>query len=361
MSYQPKTYDEIRAALLTDYQNQIPGADISEGSDIYVKASVLASALWGLYQYQRYIEKQIFPDQADSAGLERHTSIRGISRKQPAKASGTATLTGTSGTVVPSGLTLKVSNGVSFETTTGGTISASILDVTARAKDGGVSGNIAINTALTVQDPPSGCNSAATAKTAFTGGTDREKDSALLARLLDVIRQPPAGGKKNDYRQWALGVSGVADCIVYPTRRGLGTVDLVILTSGAGASRIPNQALLDSVKTYIDTVRPVTVKDMLILAPTAKSQAVTASIKVASGYTFTQVKPWVETAINNYLNVMSPMEVLYKSKLEKAISDVEGVNDRSVTLPSGNVTPVDNGGYVVEMITPGTITITETA
>lgn len=360
MSYQPKTYEEIRGALLTDYQNQIPGADTSEGSDIYIKASVLASALWGLYQYQKYIERQVFPDAADSAGIEHHASIRGLSRKPAAKASGTVTLTGTNGTVVPSGLTLKTS-GVSFETTTGGNISGGVLDVTARAKEGGASGNISINTALIVQDPPAGCSSSATAKTAFTGGTDKESDSALLARLLDVIRQPPAGGKKNDYGQWALEVTGVADCIVYPTRRGLGTVDLVVLTSSSGAGRIPNQTLLNSVKTHIDTVRPVTVKDMLILAPTAKSQAVTASIKIASGYTFAQVKPWVETAINSYLNVMAPMEVLYKSKLEKVISDVEGVDDRSVTVPAGNVTPVDNGGYIVEMIMPGTITITEMA
>lgn len=359
MSYQPKTYAEIRDALLTDYQNQIPGADISEGSDIYIKASVLASALWGLYQYQKWIEKQAFPDSADSDGIEHHASIRGLPRKQASKASGTVTVTGTNGTVILSGLTLKNSNGISFETTTGGTIAGGVLDVTAQAKEGGVSGNIAINTALTIQDPPAGCNSSATAKTAFTGGADKEKDSELLARLLDVIRQPPAGGKKNDYRQWALEVSGVADCIVYPTRRGLGTVDLVVLTSGAGSVRIPNQTLLDSVKTHVDSVRPVTVKDMLFLAPTAKSQAVTALIKIASGYTFAQVKPWVETAITNYLNVMPPMEVLYKSKLEKAISDVEGVDDRSVTVPAGNVTPADNGAYVVEMIVPGTVTVTE--
>lgn len=359
MSYQSKTYEEIKDALLTDYRNQIPDADISEGSDIYVKASVLASALWGLYQYQRYIERQTFPDTADSPGIEHHASIRGLSRKQASKASGTVTLTGTNGTVVPSGLTLKTADDVSFTTTSGGTITGGVLDVTAQAKDGGTSGNIAITTALTVQDPPAGCSSSATAKTAFTGGTDKEKDSALLSRLLDVIRHPPAGGKKNDYRQWALEVSGVADCIVYPTRRGLGTVDIVILTSGSGEGRIPAQTLLDSVKAYIDSVRPVTVKDMLFLAPTAKGQAVAASIKVKSGYTFAQVKPWVETAITKHLGVMSPMEVLYKSKLEKVISDVEGVDDRSVTVPAGNVTPVDNGAYVVEMITPGAITITE--
>lgn len=358
--YQTKSYEEIRDALLTDYQNQIPGADTLEGSDIYIKASALASALWGLYQYQKYIERQVFPDAADSDSLEHHASIRGLSRKQATKASGTATLTGTNGTVVSAGLSLKTSDGIEFENTTGGTITGGVLDVTAQAKSGGISGNIANNTVLTVQDPPAGCNSAATAKTVFTGGTDEESDADLLIRLLDIIRQPPAGGNSNDYKQWALAVTGVSAAYVYPIRRGNGTVDVVILKPGDGAARIPDQTLVNSAKAYIDTVRPVTVKDSKVLAPTAKSQAVTATIKAASGYTFAQVKPWVETALTAYLNIMAPLEELYKSKVERVISDVEGVDDRSVTVPSGNVTCTDSGD-TVEMITPGTLTITEMA
>lgn len=356
--YQPKTYDEIRSALLADYQNQIAGADVSEGSDIYVKASVLASAIWGLYQHQKYIARLVFPDMADADDLDHHASIRGLSRKQATKASGTVTLTGTNDTVVASGLSLTTSDGTEFETTTGGTIAAGILDVTAQANVGGVAGNIAINTSLTVQDPPAGCNSAATAKITFTGGTDNESDPDLLTRLLDKIRQPPAGGNSNDYKQWALEVAGVDIADVYPLRRGIGTVDVIILKSGTGAARIPDQTLIDSVTAYIDSLRPVTVKDILILAPTAKSQAVTASIAVSPGYTFAQVQPWVETAITNYLNEMAALEVLYKSKVESVISDVEGVADRSVTDPAGNITPASNWDSI-EVIVPGVITITE--
>lgn len=359
MGYEPKTYVEIRDALLTDYANRIPGADVSEGSDIHVKACAIASALWGLYQYQAWIARQVFPDTADSEELDRHASIRGLSRKQAVKSSGTVTLTGTDGTVVSTGLTLTTSEDVQFVTTSGGTIAGGVLDAAAEAKEGGVAGNIAANTALTVQDPPAGVNSTASAKVLFTGGTDKEADPALLSRLLDIIRQPPAGGNSNDYRRWALEAEGCASAYVYPTRRGLGTVDLVILTSGDGAARIPAQAVLDAVKANIDAVRPVTVKDMYVLAPTAKTQAVTAAIKASSGYTFSQVKPWVEAAVTAYMNAMAPGEILYKSKLERAISDVEGVDDRSVTAPSMNVTPVDNGALVVEMIVPGTVTITE--
>lgn len=358
MTYNVKAYKEILQAILNDFANQIPGADISEGSDIYVKASALASAVWGLYQHQAWMARQIFPDSADSDVLDHHASIRGVYRKQASKASGTVTLTGTDGTVVVSGLSIKTADDIYFTSTSGGTINLGVLDVTVQANEGGVSGNIAGGTSLTVQDPPAGLNSVAAAKADFTGGTDTETDSGLFARLLDVIRQPPAGGNANDYKQWALEVSGVAEAYVYPLRLGLGSVTVVPLVSGSGSSRIPQQALIDAVKAHIDDVRPVTMKIFQVLAPTANVQNVAASIKVAAGYTFAQVKPWVESAIAAYMNMVGPLEVLYKSKLERVVSDVEGVDDRNLTAPAGNVVPADNGA-LLEMIVPGTVTITE--
>jgi uncharacterized phage protein gp47/JayE len=80
MSFQ-KDFDEISNAILTDYQNQFPEADISQGSLIYIKSACMASALWGLYKYQDWIAKQIFPDSADTAQLEHHAWTRGITRK----------------------------------------------------------------------------------------------------------------------------------------------------------------------------------------------------------------------------------------------------------------------------------------
>lgn len=357
MPYVAKTYQEILDDILADYSNQIPGADVSTGSDIYVKAAALASAVWGLYQNQAWIARQIFPDSSDSDILERHASIRGLSRKQASKASGTVRLTGTNGMVVNAGITLKTAEDVYFTTTTGGTINLGVLDVTAQAEEGGTSGNIALSTSLALQDPPAGVDASATAQTAFTGGTDVEKDSELLSRLLEVIRQPPAGGNANDYEQWALEVTGVAAAYVYPLRLGLGSVTVVPLVSGSGAARIPQQSLIDAVKDHIDEVRPVSMKIFQVLAPTAKVQDVTVTIKPAAGYTFDQIKPWVESAISSYLDSLGPLEVLYKSKLERVISDVEGVDDRSVTVPAGNVTPVDNGA-TIEMIVTGTLTVT---
>lgn len=68
-----------------------------------------------------------------------------------------------------------------------------------------------------------------------------ETDAELLARLLSLIRRPPAGGNKNDYEQWALSIAGVAAAFCFPLAQGPGTVDVVILADAdTTGSEIPS-------------------------------------------------------------------------------------------------------------------------
>jgi uncharacterized phage protein gp47/JayE len=148
-----REFDELLAAMLTDWQNQNPDADLSRGSLIYMKSACLASALWGIYKYQDWIARQIFPDTADTAYLEHHAWTRAITR---------------------------------------------------------LSG---------------------------------EADAAFLARILDDIRRPPAGGNQYDYIKWALAIDGVARAYCVPLAQGLGTVDVIILADAAvTGSEIPSNS-----------------------------------------------------------------------------------------------------------------------
>ena len=141
MNFQ-KDFDELLDEILTDYRNQFPEADTSQGSLIFIRSACLASAVWGLYHYQEWISKQIFPDSADTEALEHHVWVRGLSR------------------------------------------------------------------------------------------TYKETDSSLLARLLEYIRRPPAGGNKYDYVKWAKAIDNVAAAYCYPLAQGLGTVDVVVVATG---------------------------------------------------------------------------------------------------------------------------------
>ncbi len=75
-----KDFDTLYAAILTDWRNQFPDADTSQGSLLAMKAACQASALWGVYKYQDWLMRQIFPDTADPAQMEHHANLRGLIR-----------------------------------------------------------------------------------------------------------------------------------------------------------------------------------------------------------------------------------------------------------------------------------------
>jgi len=84
-----KSFDELLDDILTDYRNQelkdeegnTIEVDTSQGSLAFVKSACIASTLWGLYKYQEYVSKQIFPDSASTENLEHHAWVRGVDRK----------------------------------------------------------------------------------------------------------------------------------------------------------------------------------------------------------------------------------------------------------------------------------------
>jgi len=75
-----KNYDDLLTEILTDFKNLDSAPDVSQGSITFIKGACLASALWGLYRYQDYLSRQIFPDSADTDNLNHWASIFGIAR-----------------------------------------------------------------------------------------------------------------------------------------------------------------------------------------------------------------------------------------------------------------------------------------
>ncbi|MGL9774928.1 MAG: baseplate J/gp47 family protein [Sodalis sp. (in: enterobacteria)] len=109
---------------------------------------------------------------------------------------------------------------------------------------------------------PAGVDSNVTI-TRMVGGSEAESNAALLARLLEVIRRPAAGGNQYDYHRWAVSLPGVTEAHVYPLRRGYGTVDVVIVTH----NDLPSPETLKAVQRCLDEMRPVTAKNCLVVAP----------------------------------------------------------------------------------------------
>lgn len=352
MPFLTPDYQSVRDAILRDIKNLLPQAETGSDSDYFVRASGVASAVEGVYQHQQWIARQIFPDQADSDYLERHAALRGITRKPATVASGQITFSGSSGAVIPVGAQAKTTADILFSTTAEGIIPAGgSLAVNAQALSAGLSGNVATGAALTLTAAPSGVSSAATI-VSMAGGTDIETNAALLARLIELIRRPPAGGNKYDYHKWALEFPGVTQAYVYPLRRGVGTVDVVITSAGG----LPSAQLISDVQSHIDDVRPVTAKDSLVLAPTLLDVAVTVQVKL-SGITLATAEAKIAAVLTDHFASLAPGDTAYKSRIEALISDIAGIVDRSVSTPAGNVVPVVDATQV-EWARLGAVTVT---
>src|SRR5690606_8575080 len=136
-----------------------------------------------------------------------------------------------------------------------------------------------------------GIDASASLSSALVGGSDAETMASLLGRLLDVIRNPPTGGAKHDYRRWALEVDGVAAVTVLPKRRGANTVDVVI-TASDGA---PSAEVIAACAAHIDEMRPVTA-EVFVYAPLLTVVDVVAQVELEDGYLLADVQVAAEAA-----------------------------------------------------------------
>lgn len=351
MPYIVPTFEQTRDKLLRDLKNLRPDVDISSDSDWYIRATSVASCAEGLYAHQGWIVKQIFPDTADTEYLELHAALKGLNRKPAVAASGTITLTGEAGREAPAGLEAKAVDGRVFVTT-----ASTVIDETgsaaaaAAAAVAGVAGNTSAGATLTLGAAPLGIDSRATV-VSMLGGVERETHTELLARLLEIIRRPPAGGNKYDFRRWAMEVPGVTNAFAYPLRRGLGTIDVAVI-SGSG---LPSEDILQAVRDHIEDVRPVAGKSTVIFAPTERF--VDLSVKVAlKGLTLAEAEVNIGDVLQGQFGVLSPGETWIRSQAEALISNIAGVTDRQILAPGANVVPVVDA-EVVEWLRRGTLTV----
>lgn len=333
MGFTPPDYATVKADILRDVQNQLPEAATGADSDFGVRAAALAASVEGLYAHQAWIARQIFPDTADTEYLEKHADEHGLTRKRATLAQGTATFSGTPGAAIPLGTEAKTVAGLVFVTSEAGVIGADgTALVPVCAGTAGTAHNLAAGTGLALTSAPSGVHGAAALATATTGGTSAETDAELLARVLDVLRNPPAGGNKADWRRWAMNVDGVSAAYVFPLRRGLGTVDVCITSAGG----LPSAEILETTRAALDQARPAGASDFLVLAPVLAPVPVSAQVRL-SGLTLEQAREAIATALAAYFATLEPGDPVYLSRIEMAISGVLGVVDRVVSTPAANV------------------------
>jgi uncharacterized phage protein gp47/JayE len=266
--------DNVTAALY--------GASFVGNNVLRVMSDTQAGLTHLVLRYVDWLALQLMADSSEVEWLDRHADIwltnappflpptvgGTVGRKDATFAAGIAEFTGSGGVAVPAGTQLEA-NGIVYEVTD---LIVLAFDAPTpgriRAIDPGADGNMDAGQALGLIAVPPGVDGTATV-VELRGGTDVESDDDLRIRVLERIRQPPMGGAEHDYIRWAKAVPGVTRAWCNGNEMGMGTVTVRIMCDDlrAGNDGFPFAEDCEAVQAYIDTQRPVTVKDFWVLGP----------------------------------------------------------------------------------------------
>lgn len=173
---------------------------------------------------------------------------------------------------------------------------------------------------------------------------DEEDTEALRERYLNSFNSNPFGGNKQDYKEKTNALDGVGGTVVIPVWNGGGTVKLIIIDSNY------NKASDTLVKRVQEEIDPDPQGTGLGIAPIGHTVTVTTvrelSVKVEArltlneGYTWSQIKPRAEEALEAYfLEMRKAWEngnlVVRISQIENRLLNQEGVLDVADTTLNG--------------------------
>jgi uncharacterized phage protein gp47/JayE len=258
-----------------DVTSALSGATLFGNSVLRVMSDAMGALAHLVLRYIDWLSLQLLPDTAETEWLDRHGDIwlinadGSIGRKGATFSSGIFTLTGIQGYIVPIGTLLQGdSNGVQYQTTNQIMLDVAQTEVNVQSLTAGSISNLQTGDTVSFVTPIAGVDTTGLVLTCG-GGADQETDDQLRYRILQRIQQPPQGGDANDYVQWALAVSGVTRAWCAPQEMGIGTCTVRFmmddLRAGNGGFPLPDD--VDAVEAYINTVRPVTVKDLFVAGP----------------------------------------------------------------------------------------------
>jgi uncharacterized phage protein gp47/JayE len=280
------TLAEVRGMIRDSIRAKLPGADaLIPNSVLRVLSDNQGAQCHTVLQYVDWLALQLLPDSAEAEWLDRHGDIwltnadGSTGRKMATLAEGTVEMVGAvGGTIVPVATRLLASSttsagaGISIEyETLEGIVTAegeAPVPCRVRALDPGAIGNRTPGDGMAISGNVQG-NISSVIVVDIGGGTDTENDDDLRIRVLQRIRQPPMGGATHDYVRWALAVPGCTRAWCAPLEMGIGTVSVRVMFDELRAENdgFPYEEDLDAVREYIDTVRPVAVKDFWVLSP----------------------------------------------------------------------------------------------
>lgn len=401
MAFTVYTRDELRDIILAHIRGRVPGANTAYGSDYYLLAAAIATAVHGDQAAAQFLVQQILPSTATSKWLEAHAALRGLEKQQPSKSRGKLLVRASALTSIPAGQALTHAGGQTYVVTAsaiaalpswssrtvapGSTRSRLVLNANAasisvddllavsgfsaaavkavipdtgtpvavdlyaplasvpgsgvavaptagvvlevEATAVGADGNLDVGDTLPFDVVPAGVTGTPVVLE-MTGGGDLETEEELRGRVMAWLQERPGGGNRSDFREWARATPNVrlADAFVYPSYRGLGSVDVVPF--GVGGARITGLAVNELVEAHLLDEAASFADDVLVRQLTESAVNVDVRVRVGLGY---------EPDWAGFVQLHGTQVDLDKIRLLSASTEIE-VGDR-VLIQAGDKAP----------------------
>jgi uncharacterized phage protein gp47/JayE len=318
----------------------VPGlTGLLRNAVLRVLAWVMAGLAYSLYGYADWIARMGVPFTAQDEYLQAWAALIGIYPEPATPSIGTANFTGAQLSALPSGTALnRPRDGMPFVTTADGVVDDTgsvtvpiIATVDGAATNGTAGDTIAISQAI------AGINSLGTTSD-LTGGADQETNDALRTSMLFKYREPPQGGAKADYIEWAEEVPGCTRAWVNPNGYGAGSVVVYPMFDDAEAANGGFPVGADGCASE-ETRGPTATGDQLAVAEHIWTvQPITALVYVAAPQPF---------PVDVTLGALDPNTIDIQNQIIAALADIF----LAVGEVGGTIWPSDL--YEAILATPG--------
>lgn len=262
--YVPANAAEIRDDYLADlalesakYGTAIP---VSPGTDAWIQGTAEANMAMLCFANYANTKPQLTPLYAVGQALEDWRLALGLPEVKATGATGKikVSVAGSATVTVVKGLQGFLDNGYRGEATATTTGVADGDEVTVQMLTTGEASEAAPGASWRWANPPlnMAVDGTVSAAKPLTGGTDSEDDERKRTRILNKLRNQPAGGNWGDLRQISLDANGsIQDAYIYPALGGPASVKVAVSKafdrSNRDYSRAPTSAVVTDARNAI--------------------------------------------------------------------------------------------------------------
>ena len=326
------TLEEIYQELAAEFQTRT-GKSAGSSSELAVRFYAVAAQIYGLYVQAEWTRRQCFPQTATGENLDMHAQLRGVIRRQAAKATGTVRFyvnaQQETETEIPEGTVCMTAAGVRFLTTQAVTVKAeeTYADAPVAAGEAGTAGNVGANTIVFMALPPTRVTACANLAP-LTNGLDQEGDEELRARVLGTYQRLANGANNAFYRQAAMSFDEVAAVTVLPKYDGVGTVGVMPAAQGG----MPSEELIAEMQAYFDQVREIAC-EVKVIPPAKHELELELRLWAGEDRDFDSVAGAVRQALEEHFNGERLGQPVLRARLTSLVFAVDGVANCEFVKP----------------------------